>query len=81
MYQGSFIITGALSELESLYVHVNQGFGVLFKTWFPTKSALKKYKPTAKTLSKFKQLDVYGNPIGAISEDSEAVQPPTTHDD
>ena len=81
MCQGSYIVTGALSELESLYAHVNQGVGILFKTWFPTKSAFKNYKPAAKTLSKFKRLDLYVNPIGAILEDSEAVQPPTTQDD
>ena len=69
IFQGSYVITGTLLEIESLYCHIKQDFGISFKVWFPNKSYFTDYKLTSKPLSKFRRLDVYGNPTGAIPED------------
>ena len=80
-YFSSYVITGTLSDRQSLYRHANQGLAKIFRNWFPNESAFKSFKVMAKQFSQFKRLDVYGNPIGTIPEDSATSHPAITEGD
>ena len=56
IFQCSYVITGVLSEIESLYCYINQGFGILFNVWFTNESVFTNYKHSAKLLRKFRDL-------------------------
>ena len=68
-YFGSYVITGTLSDRQSLYCHVNQGLAKIFRNWFPNENVLKSFKVVAKPVCQFKRLNVYGNRIGKIPKD------------
>ena len=68
-YENSYVISGRLSQLALLKLHVDRGIGLVMAQWFP--SVDEGYQVRATRLTKFKRTDKDGNPMGTIIEDEE----------